>query len=271
MYRTILVHVDLQPGSTERIRLAADLARQFEAKLIGLTAALPRPPVEAITAGVMDASFVELERNEIRAEFVKAEQTFKAVTAEVPVEAEWRALETFPVVAMADSASAADLVVVGRIAGHRDGDYRTVNVGELLIRAGRPVLVVPPGIASLAVRSIMVAWKNIRESRRAISDALPLLKRAETITVVEVREAEEASSVADIGTFLSAHGINFRAEMIERDGSKVEDQLSSFAERMPSDLVVAGGYGHSRIRELVFGGVTRRLITRFVVPCLLRH
>jgi nucleotide-binding universal stress UspA family protein len=271
MYRTLLVHVDLQQGSTERIRLAADLARQFEAKLIGLTAALARPPVEAMSAGVMDASLIELERNEIRAEFVKAEQTFKAVTAEVPVEAEWRALETFPVIAMADSASAADLVIVGRTARHADGDYKTINVGELLIRAGRPVLVAPPGIASLAARSVMVAWKNTRESRRAISDALPLLKRAEQVTVVEVREGKEASSVADIGTFLSAHGINFRAEVIERDGSKVEDQLSSFAERIAADLVVAGGYGHSRIRELVFGGVTRRLITWFAVPCLLSH
>jgi nucleotide-binding universal stress UspA family protein len=271
MYRTILVHVDLQQGSAERVRLATDLARQFEAKLIGLTAALPRPPAEAIIAGVTDASLVEFERNEIGAEFVETEQMFRAVTAEAAVAAEWRALENFPVIAMVDSASAVDLVVIGPAAGHADGGYRTINVGELLMQAGRPVLVAPLGIASLRARSLMVAWKNTRESRRAISDALPLLKRAETVTVVEVREGDEASSAGDVGAFLLAHGINFRSEVIERDRSKVEDRLSSFAERTASDLVVAGAYGHSRLRELVFGGVTRRLTTGFAVPCLLSH
>jgi nucleotide-binding universal stress UspA family protein len=77
--------------------------------------------------------------------------------------------------------------------------------------------------------------------------------------------------VGDVGAFLSAHSINFHSEVIERNGSKVEDLLSSFAERMAADLVVAGGYRHSRIRELVFGGVTRHLITRFAIPCLLSH
>jgi nucleotide-binding universal stress UspA family protein len=270
MYRTILVHVDLQPGSTERVRLAVDLARQFDAKLVGLSAALPRPPVEAITADVIDASLIALERDEIKNEFDTAEQQFIALTAGAVV-AQWLALENFPVIAIADTASAADLVIVGRNPGAVGGEYRAVNVGELIIRAGRPVLVVPSGVTSLRARSVMIAWKNTREARRAVSDTLPLLKRTESVTIAEVQEDQETSSVGGIEAFLSGHAVKFRSEVIEREKGSIEDQLSSFAERIAADLVVAGGYGHTRIRELMFGGVTRSMISRFAAPCLLSH
>src|SRR5579871_5821689 len=111
MYKSILVYVDAEPGAADRVRLAAGLARRYEAKLTGLAAALPRPPVEAITAGVMDANILELERDQIAADFKAAEDHFRATVAETGVTAEWRTADNFPTLALAEAASAADLLI----------------------------------------------------------------------------------------------------------------------------------------------------------------
>jgi len=272
MYKTILVHVDVKPGARERAELAVDLARRFEARLIGLAAALPRPPVEAITAGVMDASILELERTEIADDFKAAEDHFRAATAGSGVALEWRTADNFPTLALAEAADAADLVIVGRREnGLLANDYLTADPGDLVMRAGRPILVASSRLSRLDVRRVLVAWKSTREARRAISDAMPFLKRAETVNLVEIRESGEASSLADPEAFLAAHGVKFRGEALDRGSAAIEAQLSAFAEREKADLIVAGGYGHARLRELVFGGVTRSLIGGSALPCLLSH
>jgi nucleotide-binding universal stress UspA family protein len=272
MYRTIAVHVAAEPGAAARIRFAADLARRFDARLIGIAAALPRPPLEAITAGVMDATFLELELDQIAEEFKLVEQQFRTFAAEAGVKIEWRARGTFPTLALAGAASGADLLVVGRgLNGFRRDDYRTINPGDLVMRAGRAVLVAPSGATVLEARSVLVAWKNTRETRRAMADAMPFLKRAEVVNLVEVRETDEAYALDDPAAFLAAHGVNCRAESAERDAMPIEDQLMAIAARSQTDLIVAGGYGHTRIREWVFGGVTRSLISSCPVSCLLSH
>ena len=272
MYRTILVHVDTEPGAAQRICLAADVACHFEANLIGIAAALPRPPVEAITAGVMDPGILELERNQITEDFKIAEQQFRTLAAETGVRIEWRAVANFPTLALANAASAADLVIVGPGSrGVMGNDYRVVNPGELIIRAGRPVLIAPSETTVLNVHSVLVAWKNTREARRAVFDAMPFLKRAEAVNLVEIQEDGETDSLKDAEAFLSAHAVRAHAERLEGDSTRIEEQLTAFAQRAQSDLIVAGGYGHTRIRELVFGGVTRSLIINCPVATLLSH
>jgi len=273
MYKTILVYVDTVSGAAERVLLSVDVARHFNAKLLGITAALPSPPVATITTGVVDAGILlESEREQIDEDFKSAEQQFRAVTASAGLTIEWRAVAEFPTLALANTASAADLVIIGsERRGVFGGDYRTVNPGELLLRAGRPVLIAPSGTNVLDAHNILVAWKNTREARRAVVDALPFLKRAEAVNLVEIREAREADSLQDAETFLSAHAVKVHSEWLERDSTSIEEQLTAFARRARSDLIVAGGYGHSRIRELVFGGVTRSLITDCPVATLLSH
>jgi nucleotide-binding universal stress UspA family protein len=117
----------------------------------------------------------------------------------------------------------------------------------------------------------LVAWKSTREARRAVFDAMPFLKRAEAVNLVEVRESGEANSLQDVAAHLAAHGVKFKAEAVDRDSTGIEDQLIALARRTQSDLIVAGGYGHTRIRELVFGGVTRSLISSCPLPSLLSH
>lgn len=240
--------------------------------MIGIAAALPRPPAEAITAGVLDASLIDLERDRINEDFKLAERQFRTLAGETGVKVGWRATTTFPTPALAEAAGAADLVIVGR-AGHAvfADDYRTVDPGDLLMRAGRPILIAPPETTRLEARNVFVAWKSTREARRAVFDAMPFLKRAETVEIIEIRESGEASSLHDPAAFLAAHGIRFQAGAEERNSSSIEDNLLALARRTQADLIVAGGYGHTRIRELVFGGVTRTLITSSPIPCLLSH
>jgi nucleotide-binding universal stress UspA family protein len=151
-----------------------------------------------------------------------------------------------------------------------------VDPGDALMRAGRPILVVPPGVAALEGRRVLVAWKDTREARRAVADALPLLSRAEEVLVVEAApEVEERGQALrradDVAALLAGHGATARGEALEPGGGAVADDLLRAAGRHGADLVVAGGYGHARLREWAFGGVTRDLLTRCPVCCLLSH
>jgi nucleotide-binding universal stress UspA family protein len=271
MYQTILVHVSTDPGAGSRIRYAVDLAHRFDAKLVGVAAVMPHASVAEITAGVADARFFRLECDRIAEHFKLAEQQFRRIAAHSGVDIEWRSLEQFPTIALATVACAADLVVISRGArGLVNDDHHLVDPGDLLMSAGRPVLISPPRGGLLEARNVVVAWKNAREARRALADALPFLIRADRVNLLEVRESEP-STVAEAAAFLAAHRVNYRIESIERQRMNIEDQLMSFADRANADLIVAGGYGHSRIRELIFGGVTRSLLARCPVSCLFSH
>jgi nucleotide-binding universal stress UspA family protein len=149
-----------------------------------------------------------------------------------------------------------------------------VDPGDALMQAGRPVLVVPPGVSALDGRRVLVAWKDAREARRAVADALPLMIRAEETLVLEAVQDEDQGEQArrrvdDVAAFLARHGAAARGDVIETRGRAVADDLLLAAERHGADLVVAGGYGHARLREWAFGGVTRDLLARCPKCCLL--
>jgi nucleotide-binding universal stress UspA family protein len=144
-----------------------------------------------------------------------------------------------------------------------------------MMAAGRPVLVVPPGTESLAAHHIVVGWKDTREARRAIWDALPFLKRAEAVHVTEVAPDSElkeaARRAADIVAHLERHQVKASAEVRTRREASAADELILVAEQHAADLIVVGGYGHTRLREWIFGGVTRGLLTRSPMCCLFSH
>ncbi|MEK1889704.1 MAG: universal stress protein, partial [Phyllobacterium sp.] len=138
---------------------------------------------------------------------------------------------------------------------------RCINLGDLVLRAGRPVLVAAKGATRVLTNTAVVAWKDTREARRAVADALPLLRKASEVIVVTVdcnADISTQESVDGILGFLRRHGVKARSEIIK---DKHESQsLMSFARAVDAELVVSGAYGHSRLRELVFGGVTRSLL-----------
>jgi nucleotide-binding universal stress UspA family protein len=153
--------------------------------------------------------------------------------------------------------------------------YRALDPGAVLLRAGRPILLVPPGVALLAGKRVAVAWKDTREARRAVADALPFLRTAETVVLVEFCEqGEEASAqhhLEDVKQFLLRHDVGTVSERVRPIDATATSSLLRLVQDDAIDLVVAGGYGHTRLGEWIFGGVTRDLLTGSPVCCLLSH
>ncbi len=145
------------------------------------------------------------------------------------------------------------------------------------MQTGRPVLVTPPEASELNVASVVVAWKDTREGRRAVSDALPFLKRAATVHVVEICESETAAPataarLADVANHLLRHGVQATVEAaITERNAAAADQLLNVVEQRKADLIVAGAYGHSRAQEWVFGGFTRTLLGQTTRAVLFSH
>jgi nucleotide-binding universal stress UspA family protein len=142
--------------------------------------------------------------------------------------------------------------------------------------AGRAILVVPPQIPRDPIGTpAVVAWKDCREAQRAVSSALPILAASSIVHVVEVCGAEQADDARlraeDVAVFLGRHGIVASAQIVKGDGRPRSDQIIEFAEDQRAGLIVAGGYGHARVREWVMGGVTHGLLDRSPVCLLLSH
>jgi nucleotide-binding universal stress UspA family protein len=186
---------------------------------------------------------------------------------------EWRQAMATPSAFICEQGRAADLVIVGR-QGPDDatpGDL-AASPGDLVMQCGRPVLIVPPTSHGRSMERVLVAWKNTREARRAVWDSLPLLARAEEVLVVAVGAESQKAGVVDVVTHLARHGIAAEPLLRTRqDSGDTADELLELAEDWEADLVVCGAYGHSRLREWIFGGVTRDMLNRSPVPCLMSH
>jgi nucleotide-binding universal stress UspA family protein len=272
-YKVILVHVE--PGAESRVRLSADLAHRHDALLIGLAAGMWQLPVAMAGAelGGLSADIIEAGRVQVEGSLLSSEKMFSDLTAQTGVPTEWRSRLDFPSNALATSANAADLIVVGPLDRYTVGsEYRSVNPGDVLLEAGRPLLIVPEATSELRARHIVVAWKNTREARRALADALPLMERAETVLLVQVREnGGETDTISDAETFLRRHRVKVTSELRDLSASTVEEELLQCALGRQADLVVAGAYGRSRLREWILGGVTRGLLTQRSIACQLSH
>jgi len=185
------------------------------------------------------------------------------------------------VASLIEHAAFADLVIVSQ---PNDDTSRSSAgpglVGDLLMEGGRPVLVVPNVQQnSQAFKQVMVAWDGSRQAGRAIIDAMPFLTTAETVNIVLVNAGEKKSQFAaihgqepgaDIGAFLARHGVNTNVRLIVTN-TLVSDALLNEATESQTDLLVMGGYGHSRFREWVLGGTTREILAGMSVPVLMSH
>ena len=187
---------------------------------------------------------------------------------------EWRSSLDFPTEFIAREARAADLVIIGRDRKTHD-PYRSTDSGALVLRTGRPVLTVPPGIQSLAARRVVIAWKDTREARRAVQDALPFLQAENEVIVMEVTETgseqDSMSRLKDVAGYLSRHGTTAVTEWVRSIEGSPYGALMRVVEEQSVDLIVSGAYGHSRLGEWIFGGMTQDLLTRSPVCCLLSH
>ena len=167
-----------------------------------------------------------------------------------------------------------DLAIVGQAKPEPSAVEEKI-AESALFDSGRPVIFVPyVQKTSLKLDHIMVCWDGSRPATRAIADAMPLLERAGTVEVVIVaneRGKHEEIEGADLGQHLARHGLNVEVQRITRGDLDVADALLSHAADADVDFIVMGGYGHSRLREFVLGGVTRSILRSMVVPVLMSH
>lgn len=269
-YKTLMVHLQLGTTNVPLLQAAVALARQFDARTVGIAACQPLQIVYG--DGYVSGELYEQDRLQNKQRLQAAEDEFQtAMQGQVP-HAAWRSTVTYaaPADYLAEQARCADLVLTGSPAtpgatseGDLFGPSRAVNTSDLVMRVGRPVLRVPNAPGPLKLARVVVAWKDTREARRAVADALPLLKRAAYVAVIAVAPNGGLDTanlqLKDVAAWLLAHGVQCEAMASLATGND-GNALYTLAQDAGADVMVAGAYGHSRLREWALGGVTRDLL-----------
>ncbi len=273
-YKTLLVHLELARSNHRLTAIAGDLAQRFQADIIGIAGC---QPVKILyDEGLLSGEISAADRKEIQKEIDTAEKAFRQDLAK-HASLEWRSSITYLSLAgyIAQEARAADLVITGPdIGGTILDSTRRVSIADLVMHAGRPVLLVPRKCKTLPLKHAMVAWKNTTESRRALFDALPMLKLCEKVSVVAVAPDAQftraRAELADVGSWLVKHGIPANCDVRAAAGSD-SGRLAEIAGENDADLVVAGAYGHGRLQEWLLGGVTQDLLLNAERCVLISH
>lgn len=269
-YSAVITQVQCDPDAAGRLACAVELAQRFDATLIGLGAEMIPGIADTGLSGIATGWVVDV-RESIEARLKLAEHAFTAAARSLRTETIWVSGVSMPARAIAAASRAADLVVAG---GKVTGDaYSTAPVGELALSCGRPVLVAPSKPSTIG-RKVLLAWRDSREARRALSDALPFLLAADHVEVVEVCTHEDADiaryRVDDVAAALVRRGATASGMVLVQPGPTGMDLLEQ-ADRMGADLIVSGAYGHTRLGEWFFGGVTRDLLSQSDIALLLSH
>jgi nucleotide-binding universal stress UspA family protein len=274
-YKTMLVAVDQGVDSDARVRFACDLAAGMDAHLIGVCGvALSTPPMDDLyTSGAMLGEALALFRDLAEAEVRGALTRFHELVDPRRDRTEWRGRLGLPADIIVHEARAADLVILGRRSSK--APTHAVDPADVLMAIGRPVLVVPPQPDRDPTGwPAVIAWKDGRESQRAAAAALPLLRHASTVHVLEVCDdgAEGARArTEDVVRWLGRHGLEAEAHVKTCGRGTVAQALLDFAGNQDAGLIVAGGYGYARLREWALGGVTRELLASATITMLLSH
>ena len=274
-YKTILVHIDDGKRCAVRVDAAIRLAREHDAHLVALYAVAPFDPPGYVLAE-MGAAIIDVQKRAAANAAASAEAEFtRQMSAAGRTNIEWRTAFADPVDAMTLHARYADLAVIGQTEV-ADGSNTAADFPErLILAAGRPVLIVPSaGSFPTIGKRILAAWSLSREATRAVTDAIPLLRLADAVHVMAVNPPrDEHGDVpgADIGLYLARHGVRVQVKTDQGAEIDVGNELLSRAADLDADLIVMGGYGHSRLKEWVLGGATRTILASMTVPVLMSH
>lgn len=271
-YKTILVHVDHAAHAAARMRLAAQLALEHEAHLIGaamvgLSRFVYEDAALDLASTLMAPRIAELAER-ARDALARFEEVARTIGAR---SYESRMIEDDAQGGLVAQARYADLVVLSQFDPDDPVARLTGGLVEYaLLTCARPLLVVP-GADRAPPRHPLVAWNGSREGTRALSDALPLLEKASKATLAQVNPPPDAQRERlEIARHLRRHGINADPAPVESE-DEVADVLLRLVQQRGCDLLVMGGYGHARLREMVLGGVTERMLREATVPLLMAH
>ena len=273
---TLMVRLAAGVPNDALLLLAADLTHRLKARrVIGISACQP-VQIYGSPEAYVPPEFINWDRERIDRQLRAAEVSFRAALEGKGATVDWRStVLTYGTIAdyVAAEMRAADLLIAAaEEAGAVFDRSRHLDVADVAPIVGRPILVAGSGVDRIDLRSVVVTWKDAREARRAAEDALPLLKLADRVTVVEVAADENLAHARirteDVAGWLASHGVTASALAIEgtKDDAAV---LREAATKLGAGLLVGGAYGHTRLREWVVGGVTRDLLLRPIGCCSL--
>lgn len=280
-YKTVLVHVDKDKHASERVKLAAQIAMAEDAHLIGAApSGVSRFIYQSrfIYEGGAMATHLDSHLEELRNAAKEALEQFERTVNGIGVRSyEAREVDDEAGGGVSLQARYSDLVVIGQTNLDEPSSTTLPDFPEFVVmNSGRPVLIVPyVGHYESMPKRVLIAWDASTSATRAVTASIPLLKRAENVDVV-VFNAESRGDAhgeqpgADIALYLARHHIKVN---VVRQKTKIDvgNALLSIASDLGSDMIVMGGYGHSRFREILLGGVTRTVLESMTVPVLMSH
>lgn len=282
--KDILVALTGKDADDVALSAAHDLGKPFGAHITAVRASLDAKGIQHVaiklgSAGILEDYLSHLRRAEAqnthkaKAAFERMCAVYQVACAKHPgaagVTASWKELSGDPLLSLIPEARFHDLTVVAR----GDG-YDCADLGGVLLVSGRPLLLIPPSQPAVTLGTVVIAWKDTREAAHAVTAAMPLLAKARRVIVVAVSEGK--GSQLEHGAHAAAellrwHGIEAEAATVDPGHEKAVDSLFHFGREHDAGLLVMGGYGHSRLREIVFGGFTRQVLKRAPMPVFLCH
>ena len=276
---TILVSLNDVDRGKEILKIAAALAERHDAHVIGLYV-IPAVYIHPGISAHVTSDLVDWGRKffQDRAESVK--ELFDAEMKRQGFKGEWRQVDGIShLVAneVVEHGRQSDLIIVGQGGKNADNGYESDFAERVVLDAGRPVLLVPnAGTFDTVAQNVIFGWNATRESARAAFDAVSLLKDGAKVHVMWVDSELDGGNGtalpgAELATALSRHGMDAISEPCTTSNIDVADALLNRVSDTGADMLVMGAYGHSRVRELVFGGATRKVLDQMTVPVLMSH
>lgn len=274
-FKDLVVHIDSSQAVEKRLEAAVHMAQTHDAHLIGLYV-IPTTDFPAFMEVPSAFEAVQKVREYREQEAETAQEAFEEASKRAGISAEWRCIAGELTEKISESARYADLVILGQ----HNPDAYDANQGladRLVLEVGRPCLIIPYiGARETLGQRVLVAWNARREAIRAVNDALPILQAADRVVVLTVNpvygEAGEGDiPSADICHHLARHGVQAEAETTTAKDVDVGSLLLSRVADMGADMMVMGAYGHSRLREMVLGGVSREMFQSMTVPVFMSH
>lgn len=270
--KTIILHVHPDAGQESRLQTALALARATGGHVVCLQ---NMPIRQFVSVDLAGGAYVMPEVLEaVREEEAAVRAAMESRLAQENISWDWRTVDGEAVDALEQAARLADIIVVSLASTTLPAEQKPADIaGPLAMHAACAVLGVPVGVPLLSPASTaMVAWDGSAQAARAVRLALPLLRLASNVHVVTVAQEEE-DDIPDleIVTYLSRHAVAAELRSWSAKGRSVEETLCDAASELGANCLVMGAYGHSRLRELVFGGVTKFILKQAPLPIMLAH
>jgi nucleotide-binding universal stress UspA family protein len=265
---TVMVYVDPAQQAEEQVRVARSIAAKFNAAMIGASAFAVEP--NFVAEGVVIEETTPEDFKRAKTALAEKEQWFREIVGFSQERVEWRWGVEYPTVFLVNEARSADLVVI-KSKRRKVDPYRVIDPAGAVLRMGRPTVLVPDHVHELRADRIVVGWKETREARLAVHNAMPFLSTASQVTTIEICTSDQQDlarqRLRDLAKYLQGHGVKAETDVRVHTAESDARHLVRLAKASGADLIVTGAYGHSRLGEWIFGGMTHGLLAE--APCCL--